>query len=130
MNRTAPNGDSYLIKENHIEAAGGIKEAIHRAQTANTNHRKIEVEVRSVAELQEALEERVDQILLDNMTAETMKQAVELTAGKVPLEASGNVTLENVRQVAETGVDFISVGSLTHSVKALDLSFIVEHQKV
>jgi nicotinate-nucleotide pyrophosphorylase (carboxylating) len=88
------------------------------------------VEVRSVAELQEALEERVDQILLDNMTAETMKQAVELTAGKVPLEASGNVTLENVRQVAETGVDFISVGSLTHSVKALDLSFIVEHQKV
>jgi nicotinate-nucleotide pyrophosphorylase (carboxylating) len=118
--------DSYLIKENHIEAAGSLTEAVRRVQTSNPERKPIEVEVRSLQELQEALGLSVDRILLDNMTAEDMKRAVELTAGRVPLEASGNVTLENIRQVAATGVAFISVGSLTHSVRALDLSFIIE----
>jgi len=112
--------DSYLIKENHIEAAGGLKEAVRRAQGTNTGNRMVEVEVRSLSELKEALGLDVDRILLDNMSTE------QLTGGKIPLEASGNVTLENVRRVAETGVDFISVGSLTHSVRVLDLSFIIE----
>jgi nicotinate-nucleotide pyrophosphorylase (carboxylating) len=118
--------DSYLIKENHIEAAGGLSEAVRRVQDHNKNKRMIEVEVRSIAELNEALGQHVDRILLDNMSIEQMKTAVELSGGKVPLEASGNITLENVRQVAETGVNFISVGSLTHSVRALDLSLIIE----
>ena len=117
--------DSYLIKENHIEAAKGIAEAVRRAQAHNAGNRMVEVEVRSLAELKEALTQNVQRILLDNMSTEQMRTAVEITAGKIPLEASGNITLENVRQVAETGVDFISVGSLTHSVRALDLSFIV-----
>jgi nicotinate-nucleotide pyrophosphorylase (carboxylating) len=119
--------DSYLIKENHIEAAGGISEAVRRVRKHNFKNLMVEVEVRSLEELKEALGLKVDRILLDNMPFEMMKTAVDLTAGKVPLEASGNVTLANVRQVAETGVDFISVGSLTHSVRALDLSFIVEN---
>ncbi len=92
----------------------------------NTSSKMIEVEVRSNEELKEALSLNVDRILLDNMSVSEMKKAVEISAGKVPLEASGNMTLENVREVAETGVDYISVGSLTHSVKALDLSFLIE----
>ena len=118
--------DSYLIKENHIEAAGSIDEAVRRVQEHNTKGRMVEVEVRSLSELKQALSLKVDRILLDNMSIEQMKSAVGMVAGKIPLEASGNVTLETVRQVAETGVDFISVGSLTHSVRALDLSFIIE----
>jgi nicotinate-nucleotide pyrophosphorylase (carboxylating) len=118
--------DSYLIKENHIEAAGGLSEAVRRVRSHNTKKRMIEVEVRSIGEFNEALGQHVDRILLDNMSIEQMKTAVELSGGKVPLEASGNITLDNVRQVAETGVDFISVGSLTHSVRALDLSLIIE----
>ncbi|HEY6950879.1 MAG TPA: carboxylating nicotinate-nucleotide diphosphorylase [Bacteroidota bacterium] len=118
--------DSYLIKENHIEGAGGLAEAVRRVRASNAAGRSVEVEVRTIPELQEALAVQVDMILLDNMSRETMKKAVELTAGRVPLEASGNVTLENVREVAETGVDFISVGALTHSVQALDLSLIIE----
>jgi nicotinate-nucleotide pyrophosphorylase (carboxylating) len=118
--------DSYLIKENHIEAAGNMREAVRRVQEHNTNGRTVEVEVRSLPELKEALGLKVDRILLDNMSVEQMKSAVTLAAGKIPLEASGNVTLETVRQISETGVDFISVGSLTHSVRALDLSFIIE----
>jgi nicotinate-nucleotide pyrophosphorylase (carboxylating) len=118
--------DSYLIKENHIEAAGNLTEAVRRVREKNSQMRTIEVEVRSLSELNEALGLRLDRILLDNMSIEQMKSAVELTADQTPLEASGNITLENVRQVADTGVNFISVGSLTHSVRALDLSFIIE----
>ena len=118
--------DSYLIKENHIEAAGSLTEAVRRVRAHNLQTRLVEVEVRSIAELREALPLDVDRILLDNMSVEDMKAGVKLAAGSVPLEASGNITLENVRQVAETGVDFISIGSLTHSVRALDLSFIIE----
>jgi nicotinate-nucleotide pyrophosphorylase (carboxylating) len=118
--------DAYLIKENHIAAAGGLAEAVSRVVKSNSDGKIVEVEVRSIEELKEALDLRIDRILLDNMAIDEMKKAVEVVAGRVPLEASGNVTLKNVRQIAETGVDFISVGSLTHSVRALDLSFLIE----
>jgi nicotinate-nucleotide pyrophosphorylase (carboxylating) len=118
--------DSYLIKENHVEAAGGLAEAVRRVRESNMKKQMIEVEVQTVSELKEALGLKVDRILLDNMSIEQMKTAVDLTAGKIPLEASGNITLDNVLRVSETGVHFISVGSLTHSVRALDLSFIIE----
>lgn len=121
--------DSFLIKENHIAAAGSMAEAVRRAQKNNTANRMIEVEVRSHRELKEALGLGVDRILLDNMSIEEMMAAVKIAAGRIPLEASGNITLDNVRQVAETGVDFISVGSLTHSVQALDLSFIIDQSE-
>lgn len=118
--------DSYLIKENHIEASGSLTEAVRRVHAGNRKKRMIEVEVRSLPEFREALGLRVDRILLDNMSIDEMKRAVREAAGKIQLEASGNISLENIRQVAETGVDFISVGSLTHSVRALDLSLIIE----
>ncbi len=118
--------DAYLIKENHIAAAGSLTEAVRRAQESNSSGRLIEVEVRSNEELAEALRLRVDRILLDNMSVDEMRKAVQMDGGRIPLEASGNITLKNVRQIAETGVDFISVGSLTHSVRALDLSFLIE----
>ncbi len=120
--------DAYLIKENHIAAAGSLTEAVRRAQKSNTSNRMVEVEVRSIQELNEAIALDVDRILLDNMSVDEMKKSVGIAAGKIPLEASGNVTLRNVRQIAETGVDFISVGSLTHSVRALDLSFLIEKE--
>ncbi|MCB0061818.1 MAG: carboxylating nicotinate-nucleotide diphosphorylase [Caldilineaceae bacterium] len=118
--------DMVLIKENHVAAAGGITAAVERVRAQDTQQRKIEVEVRNFAELREALGLRVDQIMLDNMSLEEMRAAVELTAGAIPLEASGNVSLETVRAIAETGVDFISVGKLTHSVEALDISFLLQ----
>jgi len=117
--------DMVLIKDNHIAASGGIKQAVERVRQCDRQQRLIEVEVKNLDELQEAIEARVDRILLDNMDLETMQKAVEICQGRIPLEASGNVTLDTVRKIAETGVDFISVGSLTHSVKALDLSLII-----
>ena len=114
--------DMVLIKDNHIAACGSISEAVLQVRQCDAQNRLIEVEVKNLDELQEALTLKVDRILLDNMDLVMLKQAVELTAGRIPLEASGNVTLENVRSIAEAGVDYISVGRLTHSVKALDLS--------
>lgn len=116
--------DMVLIKDNHIQAAGSITEAVRRVRQRNAAGLPIEVEVRDLAELREALALAVDRIMLDNMSGEMMRQAVAMAAGRVPLEASGNVTLENVRQVAETGVDYISSGALTHSARALDLSLL------
>lgn len=115
--------DMVLIKDNHIDGAGSITAAIERSRAAYPNL-PIEVEVRDLNELREALraDPPLDRILLDNMTPSQMRTAVELTAGKVPLEASGNVTLDRVIDIAATGVDFISAGSLTHSVPALDIS--------
>jgi nicotinate-nucleotide pyrophosphorylase (carboxylating) len=86
----------------------------------------IEVEVKNLEELREALSLKVDRIMLDNMDLKTLREAVQFTAGRVPLEASGNVTLENIVLIAETGVDMISIGALTHSVRALDISFLIE----
>ncbi len=122
--------DMVLIKDNHIAAAGSITEAVRRARARYGRRFPVEVEVRTMAELDEALALEVDRILLDNMSLEELRAAVERTAGRVPLEASGNVTLANVAAVAETGVDYISVGALTHSAPALDISFVLEHAPV
>jgi nicotinate-nucleotide pyrophosphorylase (carboxylating) len=115
--------DMVLIKDNHIDFAGSITEAVHRAR-ASAQRLEIEVETRTLADVSEALNLGVERILLDNMSADSMRQAVEMNAGRAKLEASGNVTLANVRKVAETGVDYISVGALTHSVEVFDVSFL------
>jgi nicotinate-nucleotide pyrophosphorylase (carboxylating) len=123
--------DAILIKENHIAAAGGLAKAVHAARTAQPE-KAIEVEVRNLDEAAYALGMGVDRLLLDNMSATAMKEAVALRdenaggADGVSLEASGGVTLENVREIAETGVEFISVGALTHSAATLDLSMLLE----
>jgi nicotinate-nucleotide pyrophosphorylase (carboxylating) len=114
--------DMLLIKDNHISAAGGITAAVERVRQQYGARYAIEVEVRDLEELQEALGLAVDRIMLDNMDQETMRIAVNTTKGQIPLEASGNIDLENVRQIAETGVDFISSGALTHSAPVLDIS--------
>jgi nicotinate-nucleotide pyrophosphorylase (carboxylating) len=114
--------DMILIKDNHIDYAGSLAEAVRRARAAQSGL-EIEVETRSLDDVSEALEMGVERILLDNMTPDMMHRAVLLNGGRAKLEASGNVTLENVRQVAETGVDYISVGALTHSARVMDISF-------
>ena len=114
--------DMLLIKDNHIRAAGGITPAVAHAREMYGEKYPIEVEVKSQEELAEALGLGVDRIMLDNMDLETMRIAVNTTHGRIPLEASGSVSVENVRQIAETGVDFISSGALTHSAPALDIS--------
>ena len=114
--------DGALIKDNHIEAAGGITAAV-KAQKKRLPHTlKIEVETKNIREVQEALACGVDIIMLDNMTTDAMKKAVDFVAGRALLEASGNVSLERVAEIAATGVDLISVGELTHSVRAADIS--------
>ena len=114
--------DMVLVKDNHIDGTGGITEAIRRVRETHGDEYPIEVEVKTLDELDEALALSPDIILLDNMNPETLRQAVEHTDGRVPLEASGGVTLDTVQAVAETGVDRISVGALTHSASTLDLS--------
>lgn len=114
--------DAVLIKDNHIVVAGGIREAIKRARNAVNSTCKIEVEVKNTEELLEAIDAGADTVMLDNMTIPEIREAVRITAGRVLLEVSGNVSLENVRDIAMTGVDFISVGALTHSAKAADIS--------
>lgn len=117
--------DMALVKDNHIAAAGGITPAVEGIRESYEGL-EIEVEVANLAQLKEALALDVDRILLDNMTAEQMREAVSITAGRIPLEASGGIDLENVAAVAATGVSYISVGALTHSVPALDISFDLE----
>jgi nicotinate-nucleotide pyrophosphorylase (carboxylating) len=114
--------DMILIKDNHIDFAGSLTEAVCRARAANTAL-EIEVEARTLDDVRQALDIGVPRILLDNMSPDLMRRAVELNGGRALLEASGNVNLDNVRQIAETGVDYISIGALTHSVKAFDVSF-------
>jgi len=113
--------DMILIKDNHIDFAGSITAAVSRARASNSSL-TIEVEARQLADVAEAIEAGVGWIMLDNMTLDEMQRAVVLNSGRAKLEASGNVSLDNVRQIAETGVDYISVGALTHSVQALDVS--------
>jgi len=113
--------DMILIKDNHIDFAGSISTAVQRARAAATNL-EIEVETRNLEDVKEALDLGVERILLDNMTPETMRRAVALAGGRARLEASGNINLENVSDVARTGVDYISVGALTHSPKVFDVS--------
>lgn len=113
--------DAFLIKENHIAACGGIRQAVGQARQ-NAPGKPVEVEVENLDELEQALTAGADRIMLDNFTLEDMRKAVAMTAGKAELEASGNVTEETLRGIAETGVDFISIGALTKVVIPLDLS--------
>lgn len=113
--------DMILIKDNHIDFAGGLEEAVGRARASGSRLR-IEVEARNVEDVKAALALGVDRILLDNMSTDMMKEAVKLTNGRAKLEASGNVTLETVRGISETGVDYISSGALTHSPSVFDVS--------
>jgi nicotinate-nucleotide pyrophosphorylase (carboxylating) len=114
--------DMALIKDNHIAAVGTITEAVHRVRNGNEPGLLVEVEVSNVKQLREALQLPVDRIMLDNMSLDEMREAVEIAGGSVSLEASGNVNLDTVSAIAATGVDFISCGALTHSAKALDIS--------
>jgi nicotinate-nucleotide pyrophosphorylase (carboxylating) len=118
--------DMIMLKDNHIDMAGGIEQAINRTKDylrARKKNLKVEIETRTIQEVQEVLKVGgVDIIMLDNMSPQIMKEAVNLIDGKYKTEASGGITEENIRSVAESGVDFISVGALTHSIKSLDLS--------
>lgn len=120
--------DMFLIKENHITAAGGITNAVNACRKylkQNSLDLKIEVETRNLEEVQEALNLHVDRIMLDNMAAETIKKSVQLIDKKCEVEISGGINSKNIQNYADTGVDFISVGEITHSVKAFDFSLIV-----
>lgn len=114
--------DAILIKDNHIAVAGGIKSAVNSVRKQFSHTVKIEVEVENLSQLQEALKMKADIIMLDNMDLETMKEAVNIGKGKALFEASGGITLENAKKIAQTGVDLISIGALTHSVKSLNIS--------
>ena len=114
--------DMVLIKDNHLRHVGSVAESVRRARVAIRPGIRIEVEAADLAQVRDALAAGADMIMLDNMTLEMMSEAVALAAGRVPLEASGNMSLDRVRAVAETGVDFISVGALTHSARAIDIS--------
>ena len=116
--------DAVLIKENHVAAAGGITSAVSRARQNVPHTQKVEVEVRNQAEVAEALEAGADILLLDNMSTEELRAAVDMIGGRAITEASGGVNLEIVRDIAETGVRLISVGALTHSYRAVDISML------
>lgn len=113
--------DAYLIKENHIIACGGIQQAVQTAKQLNPG-KPVEVETESLDELQQAIDAGADIVMLDNFTTDMMREAVALNQGRIALEVSGNVTLDSLREYAETGVDFISVGALTKHIRAMDLS--------
>ena len=114
--------DGILIKDNHIVAAGSIQKAVSLAKEKAPHTIKVEVEVEDLAGVKEAIQAGADMILLDNMSPNLIRKAVDLADGKILLEASGGITLDNIKQMAETGVDLISVGALTHSARAVDLS--------
>ena len=122
MNHRMSLSDMVLIKDNHLAVIGGIKEAIERAREKVDKEIKIEVEVKNIEELKEAIEAGADIVMLDNMNISEIKKAVKIAKGKVPLEVSGKVNLDNVKKIARTGVDFISIGMLTHSYKSIDIS--------
>jgi nicotinate-nucleotide pyrophosphorylase (carboxylating) len=121
--------DMVLIKENHIAAAGGIANAVEQTRENMKNrdfNLKIEVEVRNLSEVEQVLNLAVDRLMLDNMSLQKIREAVKLANGKVELEVSGGVTLETVKEIAETGVNYISVGALTHSAPSLDFSLLID----
>lgn len=119
--------DMFLIKDNHIVASGSITKAIQNIRKSNKRNLLIEVEVKNFNELQEALTLKPDRIMLDNMNIEEIRKAVKLVAGQVPIEVSGGVNLKTVSTIAKTGVNYISVGALTHSVRALDISLEIKN---
>ncbi|MGV8136346.1 MAG: carboxylating nicotinate-nucleotide diphosphorylase [Mangrovibacterium sp.] len=118
--------DMVMIKDNHIDIAGGITPAIKQIRSKISKGILIEVETTSLQQVQEAIDEKADIIMLDNMDIKTMTRAVEMVNGRAKVEASGNMTIERLKEVAATGVDYISVGALTHSVQALDISQRIE----
>lgn len=123
--------DQVMLKDNHIDAAGGIRPAMESMRRYLKEHKldlPVEIETRTLTEVQAAIDEQPDMILFDNMEAERLREAVKLVAGRCQTEASGGITAHNLRAVAETGVDYISVGALTHSVRSLDLSLKVAGQ--
>ena len=126
VNHRAGLFDAVLVKENHAALAGGVGEATKLALERAPDGVTVEVECATVGEVEDAVAAGVPRILLDNMAPEDLRRAVELAAGRAELEASGGITLETVRGVAETGVDYISVGALTHSAPALDVSLLLE----
>ena len=117
--------DMALIKDNHIDAVGSISEAVKRVRDAFPDL-PVEVEARSLPDVKDLLRIGIDRIMLDNFSVENMKEAVHLVNRKIPLEASGGITLDNIREVALTGVNYISIGALTHSVKAFDITMLIE----
>ncbi len=121
--------DGAMLKDNHVDAFGGITPAVNALREKIGHMVKIEVEVRTLEELEEALAAGVEIIMLDNMSCEDMAKAVQMTDGRAMLEASGNVTEETIRSIAETGVDIISLGALTHSVKCFDISMRISEKK-
>ena len=121
--------DGAMLKDNHLDAYGGITPAVAALRDKIGHMVKIEVEVRNLEELQEALDAGCEIIMLDNMSCEDMAAAVQINAGRALLEASGNVTAETIRPIAETGVDIISLGALTHSVKCFDISMRIKQAK-
>ncbi len=127
FNHRGSLSEGVLIKENHIEACRGIRPAVERARMCIPHLMRIEVEVRTIAEVKEALEAGAHCILLDNMTPEDIARAVTFIAGRVPVEASGRIDLNNVRTIAETGVDYISVGKITHSAPAVDVAMCITY---
>jgi nicotinate-nucleotide pyrophosphorylase (carboxylating) len=125
MNHRMGLWDMALIKDNHIDREGSITGAVKKVREACPGT-PIEVEARTLDDVEKLLEIGVDRIMLDNFSTVNMKRAVEMVNGKIPLEASGGISIETIREVALTGVDFISVGDITHSMKALDISLIIE----
>ena len=117
--------DMVMLKENHIKAAGSITAAVKMIKEKYNFDFKIEVETTNLSEIEEAIDSHVDVIMLDNMSIENMVSAVKLIGGSAKIEASGNITIQNIRAVAETGVNYISVGAITHSVSALDISLLI-----
>jgi len=121
--------DMFLIKENHIAAAGGIANAVRKCReymSRQNFHAPIEVEAQNLQHVKEALALRIDRIMLDNMSLDQLRECVQFVAKRIPLEASGNVSLSTVRSIAETGVDYISIGSLTHSASTFDVSLLFD----
>jgi nicotinate-nucleotide pyrophosphorylase (carboxylating) len=114
--------DGVLIKDNHVAAAGGVREAVKMARSHAPHTLRIEVEVENLDELSEALDAGADVVLLDNFSIEMLEDAVARNGGRVLLEASGGVTMEKIGAIARTGVDFVSCGALTHSARAIDVS--------
>ena len=129
LNHRAGLHDAILVKENHAELAGGVGEAARRALAGAPAGVSVEVECATLGDVAQAIEVGVPRLLLDNMSPDELRRAAELVNGRAELEASGGITLENVRTIAETGVDFISVGALTHSAPALDVSLLLEPLK-
>lgn len=128
QNHRAGLYDMVLIKNNHIAAVGGnLAETVARIRECDPKQRLVEIEVRDLDQLRQVLQLDVDRILLDNMSTDLLREAVVITAGRVPLEASGGITLGNVTEIARTGVNYISIGALTHSVQALDISLWIDN---